>query len=207
MAATLLAAMPGSIRLFVTAPLAAGAEIAATAAQAHYLGTVMRRAVGDAVVLFNGSDGEWTARIALLRRGRRRLRRGPRMLRPQARGARSVAGLRAAQARRDRPGGAEGDRTGRLPRCWPVLTARTNAQRVNLTRLHAIAIEAAEQSERLTVPAIHEPRPLAALLQCWPDRPPPVRRGRAHRPRRRSSQRRTRGAAGRPGRRLHAGGA
>jgi 16S rRNA (uracil1498-N3)-methyltransferase len=51
---------------------------------------------------------------------------------------------------------------------YPVITARTNAQRVNLARFHAIATEAAEQSERLTVPAIHEPRPLAALLQSWP---------------------------------------
>jgi 16S rRNA (uracil1498-N3)-methyltransferase len=51
---------------------------------------------------------------------------------------------------------------------WPVLTARTGAQRVNLTRLHAIALEAAEQSERLTVPAIHEPRPLTVLLRSWP---------------------------------------
>jgi 16S rRNA (uracil1498-N3)-methyltransferase len=49
-----------------------------------------------------------------------------------------------------------------------VLTARTNALRVNLARFHAIAIEAAEQSERLTVPAIHEPRPLSTLLQTWP---------------------------------------
>jgi 16S rRNA (uracil1498-N3)-methyltransferase len=51
---------------------------------------------------------------------------------------------------------------------WPVLTARTGAQRVNLDRLHAIATEAAEQSERLNVPVIHEQRPLAALLQSWP---------------------------------------
>src|ERR1700691_5107618 len=53
---------------------------------------------------------------------------------------------------------------------WPVMTSRTNAQRVNLERLHAIAIEAAEQSERLIVPCIHEPRPLTTLLHAWPAR-------------------------------------
>ena len=61
--------MPGSIRLFVTAQLAAGVEIAATAGQAHYLGTVMRRTVGETVGLFNGRDGEWAARLVTLRRG------------------------------------------------------------------------------------------------------------------------------------------
>ena len=83
MAATLPAAMSGSIRLFVTAPLAAGAAVAATEAQAHYLGTVMRRAVGDAVVLFNGRDGEWAARLLTLRRGAASFV-VERMLRPQA---------------------------------------------------------------------------------------------------------------------------
>lgn len=75
--------MPGSIRLFVTVPLAAGAQIVATAAQAYHLGVVMRRAVGDPVVLFNGSDGEWAARIVALRRGAASFV-ADEMLRPQA---------------------------------------------------------------------------------------------------------------------------
>ena len=49
----------------------------------------------------------------------------------------------------------------------PVLTARSNTTRVNRERLRAIAIEAAEQCERLTVPDIRPPqalaRPAAAL--------------------------------------------
>ena len=50
----------------------------------------------------------------------------------------------------------------------PVLTARTNAGRVNQTRLYAIATEAAEQSERLTVPVLHPPAPLDRVLADWP---------------------------------------
>ena len=50
----------------------------------------------------------------------------------------------------------------------PVLTARTAPARVNLARLGAIAIEAAEQCERLTVPRIPPPEALAALLAGWP---------------------------------------
>ena len=58
------------IRLHVEAPLADGVAIEATEGQAHYLGSVMRRAVGDPIHLFNGGDGEWAARIASLSRGK-----------------------------------------------------------------------------------------------------------------------------------------
>src|SRR4029077_19064033 len=64
----------GSIRLHVAATLATGDAIAATAAQAHYLGTVMRRRPGDTVLLFNGRDGEFSARIETIRRDRASLR-------------------------------------------------------------------------------------------------------------------------------------
>src|SRR3954451_20464268 len=57
-------------RLFLDQPLEEGREVPATAAQAHYLGGVMRRAPGDAVLLFNGRDGEWAASIAGLRKDR-----------------------------------------------------------------------------------------------------------------------------------------
>ena len=50
-------------RLYVPAALTPGAAIAATAAQAHYLGTVLRCGANDPVHLFNGRDGEWQARI------------------------------------------------------------------------------------------------------------------------------------------------
>lgn len=158
--------MSGSIRLFVTAPLAPGAELAATEAQAHYLGTVMRRAVGDAVVLFNGRDGEWAARVLTLRRGAASFV-ADRMLRPQA--AEPDVWLVFALLKRDATDLVVQKATELgVASLWPVFSARTNAQRVNLARLDAIAIEAAEQSERLTVPAIHEPRPLTTLLHSWP---------------------------------------
>ena len=89
----------------------------------------------------------------------------------------------------------------------PVITERGNTHRMNADRLTAIAIEAAEQSERLTVPELHAPRPLAALLSDWP----PDRRlfaavERSDAPRIAAGARPAR-AAGRPRRRLHAGGA
>jgi 16S rRNA (uracil1498-N3)-methyltransferase len=167
MAATLPAAMSGSIRLFVTAPLAAGAEITATAAQAHYLGAVMRRAVGDPVILFNGTDGEWAARIIALHRGTASFTVNE-ILRPQT--PEPDLWLVFALLKRDATDLVIQKATELgVAALHPVLTARTNAQRVNLARFHAIATEAAEQSERLTIPAIHEPRPLASLLRSWPE--------------------------------------
>ena len=66
--------MSGSIRLYVTVPLAAGESVLASPAQSHYLATVMRRSVGDAVRVFNGRDGEFIGRIEALRRDRAALR-------------------------------------------------------------------------------------------------------------------------------------
>jgi 16S rRNA (uracil1498-N3)-methyltransferase len=159
--------MSGSIRLFVTPTLNEGAEVAATPQQAHYLAHVMRRAVGDAVVLFNGADGEWQARIAALR-GDRAAFVVQHQRRPQSPGV--DIWLAFAPLKRDATdllvqkatelGAAE---------LLPVATARTNAARINPQRLTAIAIEAAEQSERLTVPRIRDLTDLPGLLRDWPD--------------------------------------
>jgi len=158
--------MPGSIRLYVSAPLQAGGEIAATPGQAHYLSTVMRRAAGDAVHLFNGVDGEWQARIAALRRDRLVLG-VERKVRAQA--AEPDLWLVFAPLKRDATDFLVQKATELgAARIVPVLTERTNTARLNLDRLRAIAIEAAEQCERLTVPRIEEPRRLPALLADWP---------------------------------------
>ena len=55
-----------------------------------------------------------------------------------------------------------------VSRLLPVVTAHTNTDRVNIRRLHANAIEAAEQSERLTVPEIAEPAKFQDFLRDWP---------------------------------------
>jgi 16S rRNA (uracil1498-N3)-methyltransferase len=158
--------MSGSIRLFVHAALATGAEVTATPGQAHYLGNVMRRAPGNPVRLFNGRDGEWLARIDALRRDRATLR-VERRLRQQA--PDSDLWLAFALLKRDS--------TDLLVRMatelgvgtfLPVLTDRTNAAQVNIARLASIATEAAEQSERLTVPPVHPPSRLPYLLAGWP---------------------------------------
>ena len=72
-----------SIRLYVPQPLSPDATIEVSASQAHYLGSVMRRAVGNTVRLFNGQDGEWACRIGAMARAKATLTAG-RLLRAQA---------------------------------------------------------------------------------------------------------------------------
>ncbi len=158
--------MSGSIRLFVTPALAEGAELAASAAQAHYLAHVMRRAAGDPVRLFNGRDGEWQARIAALR-GNRAAFVAERLLRAQA--AEPDLWLAFAPLKRDATDLVVQKATELgAAALLPVTTARTNAARINAQRLALIATEAAEQCERLTVPRIAALTDLTSLLRDWP---------------------------------------
>jgi 16S rRNA (uracil1498-N3)-methyltransferase len=158
--------MPGSIRLFVDAPLAAGDTITATAAQAHYLGTVMRRGVGDALQLFNGRDGEFSARITTIRRHHAELHVEQR-IRLQA--EEPDLWLVFALLKRDATDLVVQKATELgVAELHPVITDRGNTHRINASRLHAIAIEAAEQCERLTVPRVLPPQTLHDVLAGWP---------------------------------------
>ena len=152
-------------RLFLDQPLAEGAEVPATAGQAHYLGGVMRRAVGDAVLLFNGRDGEWAASIASLRKDRCTFR-PERQTRPQE--PMPVSRLLLAAVKRDAMDWiAEKATELGIGLIQPVLTRRSITDRVNVARLTAIAQEAAEQCRRLTVPRVAAAAPLHAVLDAW----------------------------------------
>jgi 16S rRNA (uracil1498-N3)-methyltransferase len=153
-------------RLYVPAALAAGATIAATPAQAHYLTTVLRRGVNDPMHLFNGHDGEWQARIAEQRRDRLTLA-VEQQLRPQE--PEPDLWLVFAMLKRDATDLVVQKATELgASALWPVITERTNTARLNEARLTAIATEAAEQCERLTIPVLHAPRRLPDLLATWP---------------------------------------
>jgi 16S rRNA (uracil1498-N3)-methyltransferase len=155
-----------AIRLFVDGPLAAGAPAAGTEAQAHYVLNVMRRSAGDPVILFNGRDGEWEADIASL--SRKSVVFAPRVLR-RAQAAEPDCWLVFALLKRTKTDLVVEKATELgVSRILPVLTARTQGDHVNIERLRAIAVEAAEQCERLAVPDIAAPEKLPALLASWP---------------------------------------
>jgi 16S rRNA (uracil1498-N3)-methyltransferase len=154
-------------RLYVAEGLASGAEIELDRAQAHYLRSVLRLGTGAAVALFNATNGEWLCRISEIGKG---------------------ASLAVERQLREPEPEAETDLwlmfapIKRAPLDWlvekatelgvaallPVWTARTQVERVNLERLRAHAIEAAEQCERLSVPELRAPERLDRLLAVWP---------------------------------------
>ena len=156
-------------RLHVEAasPLAAGGAVAIAESQAHYLNNVLRRGPGDWVRLFNARDGEWLARVESL--SRRAAGRVMVVSRQRAPAPEPGPVLLFAPVKRDAT-----DLVVRMATelgvgaLWPVLTERTNRATVRTDRLAAIAVEAAEQSERLSVPAVAAPRPLGAVLSTWP---------------------------------------
>ncbi len=155
---------PG-IRLHVTADLGAGAEIALGRDQAHYLFGVMRLGQGDALLVFNGRDGEWEAEVAGAGK-----RAGTLVCRAQTRAQETPPDLwllfaPLKKARTDFI--AEKAAELGCRRVLPVFTRFTNSERVNVDRLQAHAVEAAEQCGLLTVPEIAEPAPLAKVLDDW----------------------------------------
>jgi 16S rRNA (uracil1498-N3)-methyltransferase len=157
-------------RLFVEDTLAAGVSLSCSGDQANYLRNVLRLGEGSAIRVFNGRDGEWLARL-------------------HAAGRRACT-LEVRERLRAQEGGPDVDylfaplKRARLDymvqkavelgaaRLLPVITERTVAERVNLARMRANAIEAAEQCGILRLPDIAEPRKIERVVAEWdPARP------------------------------------
>ena len=152
-------------RLFVDQSLNEGVTLTLDGAQAHYLGNVMRLKTGDPVRLFDNRTGEWIAEVADA--GKRNV-----MLRLTAK-------LRAREDVPDlwllfapiKKGPIDWliEKATELgaARLQPVITHRTIVDRLNLDRLRANMIEAAEQCDRTALPELREPIKLPALLKGW----------------------------------------
>lgn len=155
----------GKVRLYVEAPLSQGAGVEATPGQAHYLLHVMRARAGDHVSLFNGRDGEWLALIAQATKRDCSL-----VCERQTRAQEGTPDFWLCFAPiKKTPADYVAQKATELgvSMLQPVMTRRTIVSRVNLERLRTNAIEAAEQSDRATVPEVREPVPLEKLLAMW----------------------------------------
>lgn len=155
----------GAPRLFAEVPLRAGSEVPLSREQANYLLNVLRLGAGDDILVFNGRDGEWRARIVLT--GRRGAALG---VGGQTRGQESgpdidylFAPLKRARLDYMVQKAVEMG----VARLCPVFTRRTVAERVNPGRMRANAIEAAEQCGILRIPAISAPVTLEDALAAW----------------------------------------
>jgi len=153
-------------RLYLSASLCAGSPVALDPAQRHRLRHVLRLASGAAVAAFNERDGEWLCHLA--EPGRRNSALIPaRQLRPAA--SECDLWLLFAPIRRARLDWLIEKATELgVAVLVPVATVRTQPERLNRDRLQAVAIAAAEQSERLSVPQVHPMQRLDQLLAEWP---------------------------------------
>jgi len=149
-------------RLFVRSPLSEGGHVDLDAAQANYLGNVMRLGVGAELLVFDGSSGEWLARVAEAGKKRMTLAVEGRTREPETIPDVWLAFAPVKRAQTDWL--VEKATELGVARLIPVMTQRTVAERVRLERLEAIAIEAAEQCGRTRLPDIAGPIGLGAFL-------------------------------------------
>ncbi|NLS02491.1 16S rRNA (uracil(1498)-N(3))-methyltransferase [Rhizobium sp. P32RR-XVIII] len=153
-------------RLFVDASLSMGAAIEASSDQFNYLANVLRMTDGAEILVFNGRDGEWKARLSFPSRKR----------------------IQLTPTEETRPQPAPSDlhylfaplKVGRLDYLvqkavemgagllQPVMTQHVQGKITNLDKLRANVVEAAEQCGILGVPDVAEPVKLFDLLEAWP---------------------------------------
>lgn len=153
-------------RLFVEADMGAGVRVPVDGNAAHYLISVMRVRDGDAVLLFNGRDGEWAAAVRDIRKRdlvlecvehTKKLEPVPDFwlcAAPIKKGRIDLVAEKACELG--------------VARFRPVLTSRSVVDRLNLDRLRAQMIEAAEQCGRTALPELDQMVRLDALLKDWP---------------------------------------
>ncbi|MGH6845501.1 MAG: 16S rRNA (uracil(1498)-N(3))-methyltransferase [Methylocella sp.] len=152
-------------RLYVNPPLAQAAEIALDQVQVNYVRNVLRLSEGARILVFNGRDGEWETKVATSNRKCLTLAvdKLTRLQEPRPDLHYLFAPLK--QARQDYMVEKAVEMGAGLLR--PVLTGRTQASRINSERMHAHAIEAAEQCGILSIPEIAPAITLGALLGAW----------------------------------------
>lgn len=154
-----------SERLFVDCSLAEGIQVACAPEQVNYLRNVLRLKTGDQLLIFNGRDGEWLA--AVVEAGKRScVLEAKRQTRPQS-GGPDIHYLFAPLKRARLDYMVQKATELGVARLSPVLTRHTIADRVNLDRVRANAIEAAEQCGILRIPDVTAPRKLTHVLDSW----------------------------------------
>ncbi|MBB5538521.1 16S rRNA (uracil(1498)-N(3))-methyltransferase [Rhizobium giardinii] len=153
-------------RLFIDAPLSMGAVYEAAKEQFNYLVNVLRFEAGDAVLVFNGRDGEWRAELSLPSK-KRLLLTATEQTRPQP----APCDLHYLFAPL---------KVGRLDYLvqkavemgagllQPVMTQHVQGKITSMDRVRANVIEAAEQCGVLGIPQVLEPRKLEDVLEAWP---------------------------------------
>jgi 16S rRNA (uracil1498-N3)-methyltransferase len=152
-------------RLYIDSELADGAVVSCSIEHTNYLRNVLRLKPGDAIVLFNGRDGEWRAELGEGSKRSTTLRVGAQLR--QQEGGPDIDYLFAPLKRARLDYLVQKATEMGVARLRPVLTRRTTPERVNMERLRANVIEAAEQCGILRIPELHAPERLEHVIAGW----------------------------------------
>ena len=150
-------------RLFIDAPLRAGARIALDRGQANYLLNVLRLRDREAVLVFNGRDGEWRAEVSVEGRKSADLVCAERTREQSPAPDLVYAFAPLKHARLDYMVQKAVEMGAGV--LQPVLTRRTQSTRVNLERMRSNAVEAAEQCGILSIPEVREEENLERFIK------------------------------------------
>jgi 16S rRNA (uracil1498-N3)-methyltransferase len=156
------------IRLYLTDPAAfvEGLSLTLPPEQGRYLAAVMRKGPGDEISVFNGRDGEWTARITEASKKSTRIELTVKT-RQQTAGQGPVLLVALVKRNRLETIIEKATELG-ASQIQLLITRRSNADHTNVERLRLIAQEAAEQTERLDVPEVLHPLKLEKWLEKLP---------------------------------------
>ena len=157
--------MTTTLRLYINRALKSGYETELNEAQSHYLRNVMKLADGEGFLGFDGISGEYELTLRCLSK-----KHCVGIVGKQVRSMMTVPDiwLLFAPVKKDQTDYIvqKAVELG-VSRLQPVITRRTNNERVRIDRLTAQSIEAAEQCRRLDIPLVSEAQPLEKLLQNW----------------------------------------
>ncbi len=153
------------IRLYIDAPMGAGLRLPLSPAHSHYLGNVMRMGAGDCLSVFNGMDGQWQARIAVLGR-----KNGELVCEMQTAPQGRVADVwllfaPIKKARTDFI--VEKAAEMGMARICPITTDYSQTARIARARLVAHVVEAAEQCGGTTLSVVDDLARLSEVLAGW----------------------------------------
>ena len=155
------------IRLFINHPLSCNAKCSLDDKASHYLVHVMRCKIGDAVLCFNGQDGEWQAELEISGKKQTSL-----VVKKQTRPQQNqpFCALCPALIKKDNIDLVLQKATELgVTDIYPLITDHTVHPHFNLAHANLIVQEAAEQCERLTLPTIHSPVKLNEISKILPD--------------------------------------
>ena len=156
------------IRLHIPDKLIPHKRLIISLKQSHYLINVMRKKIDENLLIFNDVCGEYLAKIEKIEKKKVSLNILRKLRNPEIKN--DIWVMFAPVKKTPNEYIIQKATELGVSKILPILTERTITQKLNLNRLNDIAIEAAEQCERITIPEILPPQKIIKVIQDWDDK-------------------------------------